>query len=147
MAAQPVQGRSLKPALTFHLSAEDLPVYATSEIYEPDATSNTDLDGVIFPDMPSIISPDEVSSELRANLLKYWPTRARGRARLYAFGFDAYRLVPLLRATSHSSSVIDGMTGRLSVDDNGKVQRTLEWARVVNGQPQPVAGSTAMLLH
>jgi len=147
VAALPVQGRSLKPALKFHLSGEDLPVYATSEIYEPDAASNTDLDGVIFPDMPSIISPDEVSSELRASLLKYWPTRARGRARLYAFGFDAYRLVPMLRTASRSASAIDGMTGRLTVDNTGKVQRTLEWARVVNGQPQPVGGPqpTAML--
>jgi len=147
VAALPVQGRSLKPALKFHLSGEDLPVYATSEIYEPDAASNTDLDGVIFPDMPSIISPDEVSSELRASLLKYWPTRARGRARLYAFGFDAYRLVPMLRTASRSASAIDGMTGRLTVDNTGKVQRTLEWARVVNGQPQPVSGPqpTALL--
>ena len=147
VAAQPVQGRSLKPALKFHLSGEDLPVYATSDIYEPDAASNSDLDGVIFPDMPSIISPDEISTELRASLLKYWPTRARGRTRLYAFGFDAYRLVPMLRTSSRSTGTIDGMTGRLTVSNNGKIERTLEWARVVNGQAQPLGGPqpTAMI--
>ena len=90
VGAQPVQGRSLRPALRFHL-AEDLPVYATSDIFEPDAEANNDLEGVIFPDMPWVISPDAVSTQLRTALSKHWPVRARGRGRLYAFGFDAYR--------------------------------------------------------
>src|SRR5690606_30432400 len=93
MGAQPVQGRSLRPALRFHL-AEDLPVYATSDIFEPNENANADLEGVIFPDMPWVISPDAVSTQLRNALSEHWPLRARGRGRLYAFGFDAYRLVP-----------------------------------------------------
>ncbi len=142
VGAQPVQGRSLRPALRFHLT-EDLPMYATSDIFEPGAQSNDDLEGVIFPDMPWVISPDAVSTQLRQALSKHWPVRARGRGRLYAFGFDAYRLVPLLKAGAFGSAhAIAGMTGLLSVDDDGRVHRELNWARVSNGQATPIGAGT-----
>ncbi len=138
MGAQPVQGRSLRPALRFHL-AEDLPVYATSDIFEPNETANADLEGVIFPDMPWVISPDAVSTQLRNALSEYWPLRARGRGRLYAFGFDAYRLIPLLKAGQFGREhAIPGMTGLLSVDESGTIHRDLDWARVSNGKATPL---------
>lgn len=138
MGAQPVQGRSLRPALRFHL-AEDLPVYATSDIFEPNETANADLEGVIFPDMPWVISPDAVSTQLRNALSEYWPLRARGRGRLYAFGFDAYRLIPLLKAGQFGREhAIPGMTGLLSVDESGTIHRDLDWARVSNGKAAPL---------
>lgn len=143
IGAQPVQGRSLRPALRFHL-AEDLPVYATSDIFEPDAQGNHDLEGVIFPDMPWVISADAVSSELRNALKEHWPVRARGRGRLYAFGFDAYRLVPLLKAGRFGRQhAIPGMTGLLSVDDNGRVHRELGWAQVSGGVAEPLDGAVS----
>jgi uncharacterized protein len=139
VGAQPVQGRSLRPALRFHL-AEDLPVYATSDIFEPDAEANSDLEGVIFPDMPWVISPDAVSTQLRTALSRHWPARARGRGRLYAFGFDAYRLVPLLKAGKFGNAhAVPGMTGLLSVDSNGHVRRELDWAQVAGGKPNPLS--------
>lgn len=143
MGAQPVQGRSLRPALRFHL-AEDLPVYATSDIFEPNVAANADLEGVIFPDMPWVISPDSVSTQLRDALSTHWPVRARGRGRLYAFGFDAYRLIPLLKAGRFGREhAIPGMTGQLSIDANGKVHRDLDWAQVTNGKPIPVGAVRA----
>lgn len=142
MGAQPVQGRSLRPALRFHL-AEDLPVYATSDIFEPNTEANNDLEGILFPDMPWVISPDAVSGQLREALSKHWPVRARGRGRLYAFGFDAYRLVPLLKAGRFGREhAIPGMTGLLSVDEGGRVHRELDWARVSNGKAMPVEIAT-----
>jgi uncharacterized protein len=139
MGAQPVQGRSLRPALRFHL-AEDLAVYATSDIFEPNVEANNDLEGVIFPDMPWVISPDAVSTQLRNALSEHWPLRARGRGRLYAFGFDAYRLIPLLKAGRFGREhAIPGMTGLLSIDNNGRVRRELDWARVSNGQAVAVS--------
>lgn len=139
IGAQPQQGRSLRPALRFHLS-EDLPVYSTSDIFEPDAKANNDIEGVIFPDMPWVISPDSVSTDLRSALQRHWPTRARGRGRLYAFGFDAYRLIPALKGGT-ASRPIPGMTGLLVVDPNGRVHRQLDWARVSNGQPRTLANN------
>jgi uncharacterized protein len=143
IGAQPVQGRSLRPALRFHL-AEDLPVYATSDIFEPDDEANSDLEGVIFPDMPWVISPDAVSTQLRTALSKHWPVRARGRGRLYAFGFDAYRLVPLLKAGKFGNShSVPGMTGLLSVDSKGRVKRELDWAQVAGGKANPLSTAAA----
>lgn len=144
IGAQPVQGRSLRPALRFHL-AQDLPVYATSDIFELDTAANNDLEGTIFPDMPWVVSPDAVSTQLRSALGRHWPVRARGRAlRLYAFGFDAYRLIPLLKAGKFGSEhAIPGMTGLLSVDDKGRIRRELDWARVTQGKASPLGASGA----
>lgn len=143
VGAQPVQGRSLRPALRFHLT-DDLPVYATSDIFEPDSEANSDLEGVIFPDMPWVISPDAVSTELRTALSKHWPVRARGRGRLYAFGFDAYRLVPLLKAGKFGNEhSVPGMTGLLSVDSKGRVRRELDWAQVAGGKANPLSTAAA----
>jgi outer membrane PBP1 activator LpoA protein len=147
IGAQPVQGRSLRPALRFHL-ADDLPVYATSDIFEPDSQGNEDLEGVIFSDMPWVISPDAVSTELRTALTQHWPVRARGRGRLYAFGFDAYRLVPLLKAGRFGREhAVPGMTGLLSVDQQGRVHRELDWARVSNGKATPLGGATSAAIR
>ena len=144
IGAPPVQGRSLRPALRFHL-AEDLPVYATSDIFEPDTRANSDLEGVMFPDMPWVISPDGASSQLRQALTTYWPARARGRGRLYAFGFDAYRLVPLLKAgRSGREHAVPGMTGLLSVDEQGRVHRELEWARISEGRASPLGVGSSL---
>ena len=142
VGAQPTQGRTMRPTLRFYLG-DSLPVYATSDIFEPDVDANNDLDGVIFPDMPWVISPDAVSTDLRTALSKYWPVRARGRGRLYAFGFDAYRIVPLLKAGKFGSThAIPGMTGLLSIDDKGRVRRELDWARVTDGKPIPLGRTT-----
>lgn len=138
MGAQPTQGRSLRPTLRFHL-AEDLAVYATSDIFEPDAQANNDLEGVVFPDMPWIVSPDAATAQLRTTLSRHWPVRARGRGRLYAFGFDACRIVPLLKAGQFgSANTIPGMTGMLSIDESGHVKRELDWAKVSGGRAVPI---------
>jgi outer membrane PBP1 activator LpoA protein len=142
-AQQPVQGRSLRPALRFHLG-DELPVYANSDIFEPDAEANNDLEGLLFPDMPWVISPDAVSTQLRNALSKHWPVRARGRGRLYAFGFDAYRMIPILKAGKFGiGNAVPGMTGLLSIDDHGRVRRELSWAKVTNGQPTQVNATAA----
>jgi outer membrane PBP1 activator LpoA protein len=147
IGAQPVQGRSLRPALRFHL-AEDLAVYATSDIFEPDAQANNDLEGVIFPDMPWVISPDAASTQLRNALNRHWPVRARGRGRLYAFGFDACRIVPLLKAGRVGSAhAIPGMTGLLSIDEHGRVRRELDWARVSDGKATPLGNTATAAVH
>lgn len=135
MGAFPSQGRSLRPALRFHM-AGDIPIYATSHIYEPDSQANTDINGVMFPHMPLVISPDSVSTDLRTTLRTYWPARARSSSRLYAFGFDAYRLIPLLKAGQFgSTNAVPGMTGLLSADSRGRIRRDLGWARITDGKP------------
>jgi uncharacterized protein len=141
MAARAEKGRLLRPALRSNLSA-DMPVYATADIYEPSTTANIDLNGVVFPDMPWMISPDEVSSQLRATLQKYWPSRERTQGRLYALGFDAYRLIPRLQSGESQASVITpGLTGRLMLDNVGRIRRDLDWGRIVSGKLEAAAAT------
>jgi outer membrane PBP1 activator LpoA protein len=33
---------------------------------------------------------------------------------------------------------LDGLTGALALDANGRIQRTLEWARIDDGVPKPL---------
>ena len=141
VGAEAAQGRLLQPQLRHHL-IDPLPVFATSIIYEPDATANADLDGITFLDMPWLIAPDEQAVQLRAALNRYWPGRSRERGRLYALGYDTFRLIPLLlsQSTPTPTQTANGVTGRLSIDSLGHVSRELLWARFVDGRPQLLVG-------
>jgi hypothetical protein len=65
-----------------------------------------------------------------------WPTRTTRLDRLYAFGFDAYRLVPALRSKSIGETTsISGVSGKLSLDEHNRIRRELDWAQLKNGVP------------
>jgi outer membrane PBP1 activator LpoA protein len=139
VAAQPSHSRLIRPQLRFHY-AGDIPTYATSESYEPDETANIDLDGIMFPDMPWMIANDPVSDELRGAVQQAWPARANRRGRLYAFGYDAYRLLPTLRAKQVADKRrVPGMTGRLTIEPDGRIYRDLDWAQIRDGKPRNLA--------
>ncbi len=140
VAALPRQGRMIKPLLEFHYAPNPtVPVYATSAIFEQ-SVANSDLNGVIFNDMPWVLTPDPTSEYVQRVIARYWPSRADRRARLYAMGFDAYRLVPLL----HTGEVgpdrpVPGMTGVLTADEQRRIHRQLTWARFERGRPVVIA--------
>ncbi len=139
VAAQAANSRLIRPQLRFHY-AGDIPMYCTSDAYEPDEAANVDLEGMMFPDMPWMIGTDPVSEQLRSAVRSVWPARANRRGRLYAFGFDAYRLIPTLRnSQSTRAAIVSGMTGRLSIDANGRIRRDLDWAQIHDGRPRALA--------
>ena len=151
VAAQPLAGRLIRTQLRFNY-ASALPVYATSDIYDPAGTSNVDLDGLIFLDMPWVLDRYGPAMAARATAEKVWPDRAGPRGRLHAFGYDAFRLVgELRRLRGKTSTPLPGLTGRLDVDSEGRVHRELDWAQIVDGRPVsppppallPPAGTTA----
>ena len=133
VAAQPEQGRLIRPQLKFHY-ASDLPVYATSAIYQPDVAANKDLDGLIFTDMPWLLSQAQDNSGLHATVTASLTDLQETQPRLVAMGIDAFRLLPWLFAGQEVSG-LPGATGVLSVTANGIVQRQLQWARFSNGRP------------
>ena len=138
IAARSRQAQRLQPQLDFHY-ADDLPVYATSSIYEPGQTNNQDLDGIVFPDMPWIVGNIVAAQNTTLTIDEYWPERGARRARLYAMGFDAYRLVPALQNQEQPLDIpLQGVTGELSMDENLQIHRQLKWARIENGRPVPL---------
>ena len=135
LAGTPGPLRLMVSQLKFHY-AGDIPVYSTSDSFEPDPVANGDLDGLSFPDMPWMVSADPVTARIRDAVRSAWPARTARRDRLYAFGFDAYRLVPALRSKSLSGfNEIAGVTGKLRLDDHNRIRRELDWAQIRNGIP------------
>jgi outer membrane PBP1 activator LpoA protein len=127
--------RQILPQLKFHY-AGDVPVYSTSDSFAPDPSANSDLDGMMFPAMPWMIASDPVTSQIRDAVRAAWPARSARLDPLYAFGFDAYRLVPALRSkTPAAASEISGVTGKLHLDDHNRIRRDLDWAQIRNGVP------------
>ncbi|GIX31111.1 MAG: penicillin-binding protein activator [Porticoccaceae bacterium] len=130
LVAHPQAGRLIVPALDY-LWAGDLPVFATSQIYGGEGDDG-DLEGVSFTAPPWALaasSSDEVHppAELSPDL-----------AGLFALGYDAYRLhqwLPLLPRLPEAR--VRGLTGRLSVDAEGRVRRELPWARFAAGGVRP----------
>jgi len=138
LEAPPSAARLILPQLKFNY-AGDIPVYSTSDSYEPNANANSDLDGLLFADMPWMVSADPAVDQIRDGVRAAWPSRTARLDRLYAFGFDAYHLVPVIKANALSSTQdVAGMTGLLSLDDRQRVRRELEWVQVKSGIPQPL---------
>ena len=136
LAATANAAKLIRPQLRFHY-AGSVPTYATSAIYQEGSRNNSDLNGIMFPDIPWIIAPDGQSIELRKTLTKHWPTQAERRSRLFAMGFDAYRLIPMLNSgETYAAEELQGMTGALTVDDQSRVLRSLPWARIQRGRPE-----------
>jgi uncharacterized protein len=135
MVATPGAARLIMPQLKFHY-AGDVPVYATSSSFEPNPGANSDIDGMLFPDMPWMISYDPATAQIRDGVRAAWPGRTARHDELYAFGFDAYRLVPGLRSNAPAAaSEIAGVTGKLHLDQQNRIRREMDWAQIKNGQP------------
>jgi outer membrane PBP1 activator LpoA protein len=142
--AQASTERLLRPQLRYHY-AGDIATYATSDAFEPDVRLNQDLEGLMFPAMPWMLGGD-LAEAVRAAAREAWPSGALHRNRLFAFGFDAYRLAQALRNRSTTGAVhIDGLTGRLSFDAERRVQRELDWAELHDGELRllPAAAAAA----
>lgn len=143
LAADAAAGRLLKSQLKFHYSG-DLPVYSTSSIYAMDGQSDADLNGIMFADTPWIIAPQSWIRYLPEVYGEYWPEERR-LARLHAMGYDAYHLAaPLFAARSGVMSEIDGATGRLYLDSDGRIHRKLAWAAFQRGEPVPLPDPEAL---
>ena len=132
--AQASTERLLRPQLRFHY-AGDVPTYATSDAFEPDPRSNQDLEGLMFPDMPWMLGGD-LTDAVRSAVHDAWPNGGPRLGRLFAFGFDAYRLAVVLhdQRGAGNAVTVEGLTGRLSVDADRRVHRDLNWALLHDGE-------------
>ena len=132
LAARSAEAVLLRPQLRFHY-AGDLPVYATSLVYDPTRAPSPDLDGVRFADMPWRVGavPDDTMAPFRA----FGAGALERNGHLYAFGYDAYRLLPMLYHGSRAlADGVPGLTGELSIDAAGRIRRDLAWGRFSNGR-------------
>ena len=136
---RPTQARLLLPQL--RLARSTLPVFSTSMVYSGDenATADNDLDGIQFCDEPWLYDA-QAGLPNHATLASQLSTASGPAARLFAFGMDAYALMPYLGwLRSHPGSYLAGATGQLTMDAFGHVQRTPIWVQFQGGVARPVA--------
>jgi uncharacterized protein len=137
LAADPRHARLIKPQLNYH-RAVHVPVYSTSHVYSgrDDPNLDTDLDGILFPDMPWMLVNDERMIALRKILQPNWPYAHTGLDRLFALGVDAYAIIPQLnRLSSQNAARFGGVTSILSIGRGGRLHRQLLWAQFRKGAP------------
>lgn len=136
---RPAQARLLMPQL--RLARSTLPTFGTSLVYtgNEDATADGDLDGLQFCDEPWLFDAQAGLPD-HATLASLLSTASGPAARLFAFGMDAWALVPYLGwLQSHPGSYVPGATGQLTMDASRHVQRTPIWAQFQGGIARPVA--------
>lgn len=138
--SQPGTQRLLRPQLRFHL-AGDIPEYTLGDAYDPHPSANQEIDGVMFPDMPWMLDDDGLAAEVREAARAFSDPAAR-RGRLFAFGYDAFRIATSLQRGQPVNP--QGLTGTLSVDPQGRVRRELEWVRIKGGAPVPLDADGAV---
>jgi outer membrane PBP1 activator LpoA protein len=144
VAAMPQAARAIAPQLRFQMTY-DLPLYTTSDAWDPSVRAAADMDGMIFPEMPWLLFGGQGAPELWDAVQDEWSSRARGRLRLYAFGYDAFRLAQQLGSAGAVAAGVDGLTGLLELNRaDGRVQRSLQFARIEAGKPQAAGSSVAV---
>ena len=137
LAVSPLMAQQLVPQLRY-FRADSITTYSISHIYtgKYDPEANSDIDNVIFSDMPWVIDPAREYSELQQTLNKTLGQSESPYRRLYAFGIDAYRILPELGKLYAQSGSFQGESGILKLTDQGYVQRESVWAKFMNGTPQ-----------
>ncbi|WP_126453492.1 penicillin-binding protein activator [Sulfuriflexus mobilis] len=131
------QARQIRPQLKFY-HAGDLPVYSTSHVYSGyiDTEKDRDMNGITFGDMPWTLSGAR-TEPLHTTINALWPAESEKYARLYAFGLDAYRLLPhLRRLQQYPFERYSGQTGSLRMDEQQRLRRQLSWATFRYGKPR-----------
>lgn len=129
--AYPSKARQIRPLLRYYY-AGGVPIYSTSLIYagNPNPHADSDLNGVIFADMPWVLKAD---SHL---VHKSWPEQFNSYNRLYAMGKDAYLISQQINQLLLFPSLgLDDNTGRLFMDKTGRIKRELSFARFDKGVP------------
>lgn len=140
VAAQPAQARLIRTQLRFY-RASRLPVLATSHVFtgQTDPNRDSDLDGLMFADMPWVLAQDGEIATRRARIRRLWPDAADDYLRLFALGHDAWRIQDHLRGGNVTAGpLFEGDTGALYLQPDGEIHRSLDWAHFVRGRPVPL---------
>lgn len=128
IAMDAAQTRQMRP-----LFAADTTIFATSQInantrlsLEPDeADAVPQLDGIRVLDLPWQLQPDHSAVMIYPRLVNEIKPPVDNE-RLYALGIDAYRIAHELLVAHPAQFKLDGVTGKLSVQWNGKAAPRFE---------------------
>lgn len=109
-----------------------LPVLATSLVQSgSDPRLDRELDGLQYPELPWLLG-DLVGPGDAESLGRRLPSARGSAARLFAFGFDAWKVATYLDAL-RGGAQLRGATGELGIDAAGIVERVPAWAEYSGG--------------
>ncbi|MFS1703849.1 penicillin-binding protein activator [Alteromonas sp. AMM-1] len=143
--ASPEQTELLNPVIEASISpfnGESVPVFATSRSVDYSKSRNQwrDLQNLHFLDMPWVL-PTNPNKQLEALTKELWPQRPTSLQRLFAFGVDAYNIIPLLGQMVWLPQLeYQGLTGTLKINGQREVVRKLPEA-VVNQEAIQLVGT------
>ena len=116
--------------------AGDIPVYITQDGLDADAQANRELLGMRVLVTPWMLE-NGPAVDVRVATESIWAARGLRESRYFAFGHDAATLALAIRSGSKAWPLA-GLTGRLALTPEGRVERSLNWARVSSdGTVQP----------
>ncbi|TVP50880.1 MAG: penicillin-binding protein activator [Halomonas sp.] len=142
LLALPEYARQVPPTMDYYY-APNLPIYATSHLYEgrQQTRLDQDLNDVMFMDIPWQIPNAAVGGEEALPFAStYRSLRDESDAsmfRLMAMGVDAYELAIRLSNLAELDG-LTGSTGTLHLQSDGRIYRELPWAQFQNGTPSPI---------
>ncbi len=137
MVASPRTARLIRPQINYYF-ATDLPVYSTSHVFSgiENISSDRDINDVLYCDIPWILDPSNDQQLMRELLELEAGDSYKLLPRFAALGIDAYYLpLKLAELAALPYERYNGLTGKLSIQDNNKVYRELNWAKFINGKP------------
>lgn len=147
LASKPESARLIRPQLRFY-RASAIPVYATSHVFSGSVAQrqDLDLDGIQFGDAPWTLAPAGAIASARDEVARLWPASHARYPRLYAMGYDAFALSSQLAVGKMRSGFgFPGATGTLTLQNDGRISRELQWARFGGGKPRLLSESAVIV--
>jgi outer membrane PBP1 activator LpoA protein len=132
---EPLATRELNSQLFFN-NAGELPTYMTNDGLAADGGPNRDLEGMRVLGTPWELDTVGPVADLRTATEQFWATQGQRNSRYFAFGYDAATLAIALRR-GVTTWPLAGLSGRLQMTPEGRIERSLTWGRIKNGQVQP----------
>ena len=136
LIANPEQTAMLMPSIEVTVSAdsEKVPVFVGSSgnNYRFNDKGITHLNQLNVSEIPWFLTPSEVSPQ---TINALWPKINQSQLRLFAMGHDSLELISqLAQMALFPEYSLKGLTGDLSLNDNGQIQRQLSWAKFTQGR-------------
>lgn len=141
LIANNLETRMVKPYVDISVNPMgSLPIFTGPRGYDSGATEvASELNGLRIGDMPLMLGE---FNELRGKAQLLWPQTQGDLLRLFALGYDAVSLSPnLIQMRAVGAMKQPGLSGQLSISQDGVVQREQSWATYQNGKLLDATGN------
>ena len=124
--------RLLKPYIDVNISpfADVMPIFASSRSHSDKSIErdSQDLEGLVFTQMPWLVTSDQQNKALKQLNKQLWPQKSDGLQRIFAMGYDSFSLLAKINKMKRYAYIRHyGQTGILQLTANNLITRTLLW--------------------